>query len=210
DEVKRINVSAAFYQSIEFQQTGSIVYRATKASFGTVPRFKEFFIESARIGRNVVVNQAGWEAILEGNKQAFYKGWVLTPNFVAAFPSSMTAAEFVDKLDLNAGTVLSASERSALINVLGSTPGDQVKRASVLRSLVEDSDFVAREFNRTFVLTEYFGYLRRNPDDPPDSNLDGFNFWLDKLNQFNGNFINAEMVKAFISSLEYRQRFGPP
>ena len=50
---------------------------------------------------------------------------------------------------------------------------------------------------------EYFGYLRRDPD------TSGFNFWLGKLNDFNGNFIAAEMVKAFISSAEYRQRFGP-
>lgn len=34
-------------------------------------------------------------------------------------------------------------------------------------------------------------------------------FWLNKLNQFNGNFVSAEMVKAFISLGEYRQRFGP-
>jgi hypothetical protein len=50
--------------------------------------------------------------------------------------------------------------------------------------------------------------LRRNPGDAPDSDLGGFNYWLGKLNQFNGNFINAEMVKAFITSGEYRQRFG--
>jgi len=61
------------------------------------------------------------------------------------------------------------------------------------------------------VLMQYFGYLRRNPNDAPEAGLDftGYNFWLDKLNQFNGNFISAEMVKAFISSGEYRQRFGP-
>jgi len=58
------------------------------------------------------------------------------------------------------------------------------------------------------VLMEYFGYLRRNPDDAPDANFAGYNFWLNKLNQFNGSFIDAEMVKAFISSSEYRQRFG--
>ena len=57
---------------------------------------------------------------------------------------------------------------------------------------------------------EYFGYLRRNPDDPPDNNLIGFNFWLNKLNQFNGDFVASEMVKAFIRSNEYRGRFGPP
>lgn len=208
-EVRRINVSAAFYLSIEFQETGSIVYRATVASFATLPRFNQFFIDSARIGRNVVVNQTGWEALLEGNKQAFYKGWVQQPNFLAAFPNSMTAAEIVDKLDLNAGGVLSAPERTALINVLQPTPSDLTKRAAVLRSLVEDADFTSRELNRAFVLMQYFGYLRRNPDDPPDNNLDGFNFWLTKLNQFSGNFVNAEMVKAFIVSGEYRGRFGP-
>jgi len=44
---------------------------------------------------------------------------------------------------------------------------------------------------------------------PPDPDCTGFDFWLTKLDQFNGNFQNAEMVKAFISSIEYRQRFGP-
>ena len=55
---------------------------------------------------------------------------------------------------------------------------------------------------------EYFGNLRRNPNDPPDADFGGFNFWLNKLNSFNGDFRAAEMVKAFISSIEYRQRFG--
>ena len=66
-----------------------------------------------------------------------------------------------------------------------------------------------QEFNRAFVLMQFFGYLRRNPNDAPDSDYTGYDFWLTKLNQFNGNFQNAEMVKAFITSGEYRQRFGP-
>ena len=56
---------------------------------------------------------------------------------------------------------------------------------------------------------QFFGYLRRNPNDPQDTDYTGYEFWLTKLNQFNGNFVNAEMVKAFITSAEYRQRFGP-
>jgi hypothetical protein len=56
---------------------------------------------------------------------------------------------------------------------------------------------------------EYFGYLRRNPNDPPDNNFNGYNFWLNKLNVFNGDFLQAEMVKAFLNSSEYRGRFGP-
>ena len=50
-------------------------------------------------------------------------------------------------------------------------------------------------------MMEYFGYLRRDPDES------GYQFWLNKLNQFDGNFERAEMVKAFIVSGEYRGRF---
>ena len=76
-------------------------------------------------------------------------------------------------------------------------------RATVLRKVAENSFLRNRELNTAFVFMEYAGYLRRDPDIP------GFNFWLRKLNEFGGNFINAEMVKAFITSGEYRQRFGP-
>jgi hypothetical protein len=57
---------------------------------------------------------------------------------------------------------------------------------------------------------QYFGYLSRNPNDAPDTNFAGYDFWLNKLNQFNGNFVQAEMVRAFLISIEYRQRFGQP
>ena len=75
--------------------------------------------------------------------------------------------------------------------------------------MAEDPDLSHAEFNRAFVLMQYLGYLRRNPNDPQDTDYTGYDFWLSKLNQLNGNFIDAEMVKAFISSIEYRQRFGP-
>ena len=81
--------------------------------------------------------------------------------------------------------------------------GATLTRATVLRAVAEVEELQTREFNAAFVTMEYFGYLRRDPDTA------GFNFWLNKLNAFNGNFITAEMVKAFISSSEYRQRFGP-
>jgi len=83
-------------------------------------------------------------------------------------------------------------------------------RATVLRKIAENDAFTRREFNRAFVLLQYIGYLRRNPDDAPDGNLDGYNFWLNKLNQFNGDYIKAEMVRSFIISQEYRKRFGQP
>jgi hypothetical protein len=87
--------------------------------------------------------------------------------------------------------------------------GRNLKR--YLRRVAENSTLAQQEFNRAFVLMQYFRYLRRNPNDPPEATLDfqGYNFWLAKLNNFKGNYIEAEMVKAFLSSTEYRQRFGP-
>ena len=76
--------------------------------------------------------------------------------------------------------------------------------------IAENSTLGQQEFNRAFVLMQYYGYLRRNPYDPPEPTLDyqGYNFWLGKLNQFNGDYLAAEMVRAFIVSVEYRQRFA--
>ena len=74
--------------------------------------------------------------------------------------------------------------------------------------MAEDQTLSDAEKNRAFVLMQFFGYLRRNPNDPQDTDYAGYEFWLGKLNQFNGNFVNAEMVKAFITSGEYRARFG--
>jgi hypothetical protein len=118
----------------------------------------------------------------------------------------MTAAQFVDTLNANAGNPLSATERNQLVNDLAT---NAKTRAEVLRTVAESQGLKDAEFNRAFVLMQYFGYLRRNPNDPQDSDHTGYDFWLTKLNQFNGNYINAEMVKAFITSIEYRQRFGP-
>jgi hypothetical protein len=100
-------------------------------------------------------------------------------------------------------------EEDTLVEKLGASASDVNKRAEVLAAVADNTELRTADFNRAFVLMEYFGYLRRNPNDEPDSNYDGYNFWLSKLNAFGGNFINAEMVKAFLSSGEYRQRFGP-
>jgi hypothetical protein len=212
-DLKRINVSAAFFLSIEFQETGYFVYKMNEAAFGNlagkpVPVRREDFMPDTRtIGTNVVVGQTGWENLLNNNKNAFALAFVQRAAFQAAFPTTMTAQQFVDKLDANAGGVLTSTEKSNLVAVLGATPGDATKRASVVRSMAENANLTQRDFNKAFVLMQYFGYLRRNPDDAPDGNFNGYNFWLTKLNQFNGDFVAAEMVRAFIVSGEYLNRF---
>ncbi len=226
----RINVSAAFFVSIEFQQTGYLVERIYKASYGdatgtstlngthTLPvpiiRLNEFLPDTQEIGLGVVVNQGNWQQQLENNKQAFTLEFVQRSRFMTAFPTSLTPAQFVDKLFLNAGVTPSASDRTTAINEFGSatTTSDMAARSRALRDVAENAALNQQdqqEFNRAFVLMQFLGYLRRNPNDAPDADYTGYDFWLTKLNQFNGNYINAEMVKAFISSGEYRNRFGP-
>lgn len=225
-EEKRISVSASFFLSIEFQQTGYLVERMYKATYGdasgtstwngthqlAVPtvRFKQFLLDTQRITDGVVVLQPGWEQKLESNKQAFANDFVHRPDFYYMFPTSLTPTQFVDQMNQNAGSVLSAPERDNAIALFGSANNisDASACAQALRQVAEDPDLAAAESNRAFVLMQYIGYLRRNPDDPQDTDYTGYDFWLIKLNQFNGNYINAEMVKAFITSIEYRQRFA--
>ena len=226
-QLRRINVSAAFYLSIEFQQTGYLVERIYKSSFGdasgtstlggthplSVPivRLNEFLLDTQQIGQGVVVNAPGWEMVLENNKQAFTLDFVQRSRFTTALPTSLTPAQFVNQLFTNAGVTPSVSDRQAAINEFGSATNtsDVSARSRALRDVAENSILNTQEFNRAFVLMQYFGYLRRNPNDPQDTDYTGYDFWLNKLNLFNGNFVAAEMVKAFITSNEYRQRFGP-
>jgi hypothetical protein len=215
-EVKRINVSAAFFLSIEFQNTGYLVYRLYKAAFGNpagrpVPvRMQQFFPDTQQIARGVIVGQGSWEAQLETNKQAFALEFVQRAEFVSKYPATLSPAQFVDALYANAAVTPTTAERQAAIDVFdgASNSSDNAARARALRRVAESPTLQQQEFNRAFVLMEYFGYLRRNPDDAPDTDFTGYNFWLAKLNQFNGNFVAAEMVKAFLTSPEYRQRFG--
>jgi YVTN family beta-propeller protein len=216
--LRRDNVSGAFFLSIEFQETGFLAYRAYKASFGdinppTVPvpvTFPQLMTDTQRIGRNVIVNPSGdWQPVLETNKVAFFTGWVQRLEFLARFPVGMSAADFVNTLNGNTGNSLTPSEAQALIDQLAANNTTQ-GRAATVRQVSENAEFTRREKNKAFVLMQYFGYLRRNPNDPPEIGLDfaGYNFWLTKLTEHDGNFIQAEMVKSFIVSGEYRQRFG--
>jgi hypothetical protein len=118
----------------------------------------------------------------------------------------------VDKLYQHAAVIpATPAERQAAIDEFAGavTAADPVARGRALLRITQNAAFQNREINRSFAQMEYFGYLRRNPNDAPDGNFVGYDFWLNKLNAAGGNYISAEMVKAFILSDEYRRRFGP-
>jgi hypothetical protein len=124
----------------------------------------------------------------------------VTRSSFTAIYGALTNAQYVDALIANTGVSFTMAERNALVNGLN---GATETRATVLRKITENAGFKTAEFNPMFVQMEYLGFLRRDPDTA------GFNFWLGKLNAANGDYIGAEMIKAFITSIEYRGRFGP-
>jgi hypothetical protein len=187
-KTQRITVSAAFFIELEFQETGSFVYRFYQASYARRPNFAEFVSD-----RSQVIGGSD----LEANKQAFANAWVGRAAFLQAYPSTMTPAQFVNKLFDSAGLVPFTAERQQLITDMqnGKT------RAQAVREVTEISQFKSREYNPSFVLMQYFGYLHRDPDQG------GYDFWLNVLNNRDPNNYRG-MVCSFITSREYQERTG--
>ncbi|MDQ1640033.1 MAG: hypothetical protein QOF62_3372 [Pyrinomonadaceae bacterium] len=217
---RRDNTSGAFFLSIEFQETGYLVERMYKVAYGDVDgtstfggthtlkvpivRRSEFLPDTLQMSNGVVVNQGNWQALLESNKVAFANDFVSRGRFTAAYPASLTATQFVTALDNNAGNPLSSSERTQLISDFA---GGLKTRAQVVRTIAEDQDLNNAEKNKAFVLMQYFGYLRRDPNSGPDADHTGYDFWLQKMNNHGGDFHAAQMVRSFLVSGEYLNRF---
>ncbi|HEY6122767.1 MAG TPA: DUF4214 domain-containing protein, partial [Pyrinomonadaceae bacterium] len=189
---RRVGVSAAYFIELEFQETGGFVYRFYKASFGVRPTYAQFMPD-----RSSVVAGAN----LDAGKAAFAEQWVQRSEFLQKYPPYLTGTQFIDALlqtiQQGSGVNLN-SQRTALIdeyNAHGS-------RARVLQMVAENADFKAAEYNNAFVLMQYFGYLRRDPDDG------GYAFWLNILNNGQPNNFRG-MVCAFLTSAEYQTRFSP-
>jgi len=162
-----------------------------------MPTYEEFMPDMRTVGQNFFVGMPGWEGVLAANKRAFVDAWVQRSAFLSAYGGLANEA-YVDTLISHTGISFSQGERAKLVSGLNA---GTATRSEVLQEIAENERFVSAKRNSMFVMTEYFGYLRRSPD------AAGYQFWLNKLNQFDGNFERAEMVKAFLVSGEYRNRF---
>jgi len=183
---ERVGVSAAFFLSPEFQETGGFIIRLYRAAFNRQPTFLEFLRERSRLAIS---------GNIEANKLQFLQGFVDEPQFATVY-NGLTNAQFVDALNANTGNSLTMAEPDAFVMTLNN---GMDSRINVLRQIVDNAAFRQAQFNAAFVLMEYFGYLRRDIDPG------GFAFWLGILNS-SGN--PNGMVCAFIASNEYQQRFS--
>lgn len=188
------------------------------------PGYSQYLSDMVNLTNGIVVNNALDPARINQNKQAFVNQFVTRSEFLAAgaYPAGMPADQFVDKVAQTTGVALTSQERTDLISNVNSPGSDSScngftsGRACALFKMVDGTTTIANgvlqfntrygqafynaKFNPAFVFMQYLGYLRRNPD------RDGFDFWLGKLIQY-GNFTDAEMVRSFIVSPEYRNRF---
>ena len=213
-DLARQNVSASFFLSREFQETGFYVIKLQRAAFGKISSdatkrmsLSQFLTDARAVGAGFIDGQAGAEAVLDQNQTAYAQAVAGSFAFIARYPTMLSASAYVDALFTTAGVTPTSAERQAAINAFGA--GDTPGRAAALRVVARTDTIKNAEFNSAFVLMQYFGYLRRNPTDPPDVDDSGYQFWLGKLNAFNGDPIGSEMVRSFILSTEYRARFDP-
>ena len=223
---KRIDVSNAFYCELEFQQTGSYVYRLYRAAFGNnqpfpnpnpdplhpgeerkVPLYLPFMKDRARVRGGPQLAQF---------QLALANAFVQRSEFTNKYATGLDGPGFVDALLGSISNDLSlnmASQRQALLDLYNQAGGGNGGRGSVLYRIGDDNAatnpinnraFIDAEYNRAFVLTQYFGYLRRNAD------MAGFLFWLGQVNGAPLRDVPRQhaMVCSFITSTEYQQRFS--
>lgn len=186
---KRIDVSAAFFVEQEFQETGSFIYRAYRTAFNERPRYNQFNQDRLQVvgGGDVQVRRG-----------AFLESFVTRSEFQQRYPASMNNDMFVEQLSNSVGADRVTRQQLKDALAAGAT------RAQILGRLIDLPEFKAREYNSGFVLTQYFGYLRRDPDQS------GYNFWLNVLNSPNdrGGANYRGMVCSFLTSAEYQLRFS--
>lgn len=177
------------------QNWSQTLYRIHLATSGQIPRYAEFMNNARTIGRGVIAGQVAEDRQLENKLREFVEEWTGRSDFTGIY-AQFDNAQYVERLSQNAGLSLDSAERSTLID--GLSAGHET-RATVLLKIARHPGFVEKEDNRSLVVLCYFAFLGRNPDDPPDHNLDGLNFWVRELERHD----QAKLVAAFRASGEY-------
>ncbi|HEV2799592.1 MAG TPA: SBBP repeat-containing protein [Pyrinomonadaceae bacterium] len=199
----RLTVSAAFFRSVEFQLKGYFVYRFYKVSFGRLPLYNEIVTDMRSI-----TGETAEEVYAKRNQ--FVDDWVKRPAFKSSY-DHLEPRRFVDTL-MNRhnlfqittpdpanpnGTAKVTFTRDALVDEILSR---RLTYAQVVRAIADSDEVFNQEYNRAFVAMQYYGYLRRTPEE------EGYNNWLRVINEDPQNV--RLMINGFMNSVEYRLRFG--
>jgi hypothetical protein len=184
----RISVSSGFLRSAEFQERGYFIFRFYAAGLGRNPSYAEFMPDLAKVSGFLS------DAQLEANKAAFVQEFMTRTEYVNRY-GSLNNAAYVDAL-LQAAALPNHPLRGAWIDLLNN---NTATRAQVLRAFVESKEVYDKYYNQAFVVMQYFGYLRRDPDAL-------YAQWIQTLNQ-TGDY--RALVSGFLNANEFVLRFGP-
>jgi hypothetical protein len=190
----RTSVAAAFFIEPEGQQTGAYIYDVYQGALGRRPGFAEYATDRQQVVGGVD---------LDAEQTAFAQSFVQRPEFMLKYQTNLTAESFVDALLQNVEQVSGVdltSQRDSLVSTYNGGANLNQSRGLVVRAMADNSTLSQANYNSAFVLTEYFGYLRRDPDQA------GYNFWLNALNAAPNSY--RGMVCAFATSTEYQRRFS--
>lgn len=214
-------VSANFFRSPEFQRKGAYVMYLYMVSIGQRPvtpaelpakndptkndrpHYSEFM---ADLGSISTPNDD--PALTETKKAALAEAWMQRPQIQQLYPNppAMSHAQFVQAL-LNTAGVTNSNQSQYIADLNAGT----TTRGKVLRLIAESAEVDAKFYKQAFVTMEYFGYLRRDPEDchgTPDPNQCGFIFHNNRFNlPFDPHDIENTIVRGFIESPEYMNRF---
>jgi hypothetical protein len=190
---RRIDVSAAFFVEGEFQSTGLFYFLTDRATLGGLPPYQRYVRERPNLATGS-----------SAEREAFLARWVQLDEFTEKYPAKLSPERFVavlvDQTKTATGVDLSG-ETNNFVNIYKQANNQVEARARVLRLIVENPQITLAEYDKAFVLMQYFGYLQRDPD------AGGYEFWLRLLTQNPRNY--RSMVCAFITSAEYQRRFSP-
>ena len=163
-----------------------------RAGLGRRPTYAEFVRDLARLS-------AQTSAELDARKDDFNLAWMGRADF-RTVAETFRSEQYLDRLLQNVGVTLTGAVTRETL--LADMNAGRLTRAAVLRAIVEHPDVERTEYNSAFVTMQYFGYLKRDPD------TGGYNNWLNYLNANPQDY--RTMVKGFVTSIEYRARFGTP
>src|ERR1051326_3086216 len=186
---------------LAFEDWSQTLCRMYLISLGRLPRFTEFKNDVKTLGTGVIPGLESQESLLENNFRNFAGAWLKRQD-VLNLSQNLDNSQYVDRLIKNAGLNLQSAEREYLIAAL---ENGHETRADILRRMVRDRRFAGAEKSRLTVLLYYFAYLQRSPDDPPDRNLDGFNFLL---SQIENKYDSSKLLDAFKNSSEHLKLKG--
>jgi hypothetical protein len=185
----RVSVSSGFFRSPEFQARGYFIYKFYSAALGRKPLYSEFMPDLAKVSGFLS------DAQLEANKVAFVQEFMTRTEYASRYGSLGNAA-FVDTLIQTAG-MTSHPLRDPWVGLLNN---GTATKAEVLRAFTESLEIYQKFYNEAFVVMQYFGYLRRDPDA-------SYLTWIQTMNSNGGDY--RVMISGFINSNEYVLRFGP-